>query len=66
MRQRVCIKFCANLGKRATESLKMIRQAFGKENMTVHGCLNGTLGSWHTEIGETGKEQSQEPAHHFL
>jgi hypothetical protein len=32
--QQVCIKCSANLGKSATESLEMIRQAFGEENMS--------------------------------
>jgi hypothetical protein len=41
MWQRMCIKVCANLGRSATETPAMIRQAFGEESMSVHGCLNG-------------------------
>jgi hypothetical protein len=32
--QRACIKFCANLGNNATETLAIIRQAFWEERRT--------------------------------
>ena len=32
--QRVCITFCANLGKSATETLEMIQQGFGDQSLS--------------------------------
>jgi len=43
--QRVCIKFCASLGKRATETLKMIQQGFGDQSLSRTHVFQ-----WHTRF----------------
>jgi hypothetical protein len=48
--------------KSATETMAMIRQAFGEESRAVHGKSKLT----ENEKGETGEEQSQEHAYYFL
>jgi hypothetical protein len=60
IRQRVCIKFFATLGKSATGTLVMIKQASGEEIMRSMAKLT------ETDEGETGEEKSQEHAHHFI
>jgi len=47
--QRVCIKFCANLGKSATETLKMIQQDFGDQSLSRTQVFQ-----WHTRF-KTGR-----------
>ena len=48
--QRVCIKFCANLGKSATETLTMIQQAFGDQILSRTQVFQ-----WHARI-KTGRK----------
>jgi len=43
--QRVCIKFCANLGKSAAETLTMIQQAFGDQTLSHAQAFE-----WHTRF----------------
>jgi hypothetical protein len=33
-KQRVCIKFCVKLGKSATKTLEMLREAFGEHSLS--------------------------------
>jgi len=39
----VCVKFCFKLGKTATETWKMLQQAFGGECRAERSVLSGTV-----------------------
>jgi len=47
--QRVCIKFCANLGKSDTETITMIQQAFGDQSLS-----RAQVFQWHAPF-KTGR-----------
>jgi hypothetical protein len=43
--QRVCIKFCVKLGKSATKTLEMLREAFGE-----HSLSRAAVFEWHSRF----------------
>ena len=55
--QRVCIKFCANLGKSATETLTMIQQAFGEQSFS-----RARVFQWHARF-KTGRTSIDDDEH---
>jgi hypothetical protein len=61
-----CASNFVQMSEKWTDTLSMIRQAFWKESMSVHGCLKGTFGSGQTEKVETDEEQSHGHTQHFL
>ena len=48
-KQRVCIKFCASLGKSATETLEMFQQGFGDQSLS-----RAQVFQWHARF-KTGR-----------
>jgi len=52
--QRVCVKFCFKLGKTATETWKMLQQAFGDECMSRTLCFE-----WYSRF-KTGRTSIDE------
>ena len=55
--QRVCIKFCANLGKSATETLEMIQQGFGDQSLSRTQVFQ-----WHARF-KTGRTSVDDDEH---
>jgi hypothetical protein len=43
--QRVCTKFCVKLGKSATETLEMFREAFGEHSLSWTSVFE-----WHSRL----------------
>jgi hypothetical protein len=43
--QSVCIKFCVNIGKSATESIEILREAFGE-----HYLSRTAVFEWHSRF----------------
>jgi hypothetical protein len=61
MQQRKSTKFYTNLAKCATETMTIVRLAFGEESMSHTRKYTLT----ENEKGEKCEEQSQEHAHYF-
>jgi len=57
LEQRVCIKFCADLGKSATETLTMIQQAFGDQGLNCAWVFQ-----WHARF-KTGRTSLDDDEH---
>ena len=55
--QRVCITFCANLGKSATETLEIIQQGFGDQSLSLTQVFQ-----WHARF-KTGRTSVDEDEH---
>jgi len=55
--QRVCTKFCANLGKSATETLTMIQQTFGDQSLS-----HAQVFQWHARF-KTGRASVDDDEH---
>jgi len=55
--QRVCITFCSNLGKRATETLEMIQQGFGDQSLSRTQVFQ-----WHVRF-KTGRTSVDDDEH---
>jgi len=55
--QRVCIKFCASLGKSATETLTVIQQAFGDQSLS-----RARVFQWHVRF-KTGRTSVDDDQH---
>jgi hypothetical protein len=59
--QRVCIKFCANLEKSATETLKMIQQGFRDQSLS-----RDRMFQWHARFktGRTSVDDDERTRRH--
>jgi transposase len=55
--QRLCIKFCANLGKSVTETLEMIQQGFGDQSLS-----RAQVFQWHARF-KTGRTSVDDDEH---
>ena len=55
--QRVCIKFCASLGKSATETLQIIQQGFGDQSLS-----RSQVFKWHARF-KTGRTSVDDDEH---
>ena len=55
--QRVCIKYCANLGRSAMETLTLIQQAFGDQNLSCAQVFQ-----WHALL-KTGRTSVDNDEH---
>jgi hypothetical protein len=43
IQQRICIKFCVKLGKSTTETLEMLREAFGEQSLSRTAIIDWNL-----------------------